>query len=94
MPAAVTLKLVVPVEQIVVFDGCAVIDIGVYTVNDELLVVADGAQVPPITTWYMLPLMATVAPVIVSVAVVAFEYTPPFVMLVKVAPPSVLTCHW
>ena len=52
MPAATTLRLVVPVEQIVVFTGCVVIDIGVYTVSDELVLVAEGEQVPLITTWY------------------------------------------
>ena len=38
--------------------------------------------------------IAAVAPVIDKVAVVAPAYTPPFVTLLKVPPPSVLTCHW
>lgn len=44
-------------------------------------------------TLYLLLFIAVVAPVMVSVCVVAPEYTPPLLMSVNVVPPSVLTCH-
>ena len=46
MPAAVMVKLVVPVAQIVAFDGAVIIVTGVLTVNTAAELFTDGVHVP------------------------------------------------
>ena len=95
VPAAATVKLVLPVAHtLVVAAGCVVIEMGVLTVSAALFEVAAGVQVPLTTQRYSEPLIGTVTPVMVSEAVVAPLYTPALVMLAHGPPaPVVLICH-
>ena len=77
--------------------GVDIINLSLGTVNPAhrpLFEVAAGVQVPLTTQRYSEPFIGTVTPVMVSEAVVAPLYTPPFVMLVHGPPaPVVLICH-
>jgi hypothetical protein len=64
-----------------------------FTVSVTMFETSSGVQLPLTISLYLYPFILTVAPVMLSDAVVAPAYTPPLFTSVKLAPLSVLICH-